>query len=96
MFPTDGTGLELERRAAEWAFEITPQVGRLYVAAHAGKASDDGPESLMLSMTARGPLKSSDGSAGLTAGLARGQEMAVEAFERSASPDARARWGKPL
>ena len=95
LFATDGTGLELERRAAEWTFEIAPRLGRLHVAAHMGMLSDEASECLMLNMTARGPLKASEGREGLVAGLDIGHRAAVAAFERSASQEARARWGEP-
>lgn len=91
LFPTDGSTLALERRGAEWSFEIAPQRGRLHVSAQAGKATEADPESLLLNMTARGPIAPVAGRSGLVDGLELGREVALTAFERSASEETRAR-----
>ncbi len=93
LFLTDGLPLGLERRGAEWSFEIAPQRGRLHVSAQAGQATEADPESLLLNMTARGPIAPAAGRSGLVDGLALGHEVALAAFERSASEETRARWG---
>lgn len=92
LFPTDGLGLALEHRAAEWSYEIQPRRGRLHIAAGPGRVGADGRDALLLQMTARGPV-GRDGAETLRAGLDLGHEAAFGAFLRVVSDEARQRWG---
>ena len=86
-----GEGLTLEYRSAEWVFEIPPQRGRLHVSAQPGRSTDDQRPSLLLQMTARGPI-GKDGAETLRAGLDLGHRASLETFRRVVSPDAQERW----
>jgi len=92
LFPTEGMNIHLEHRTAEWSYEILSKQGRLHIAAQPGRAKDDNRDSLLLQMTARGPI--AEGTAKkLRAGLDLGHETAVEAFLRITSPEAKNHWG---
>ncbi|MBY0231033.1 MAG: TIGR04255 family protein [Gemmataceae bacterium] len=88
----DGLPVSMEHRAAEWRYEITPKRGRLHVAAGQGLAGEDQRESLLLTMTARGPV-GKGGAATLREGLDLGHEVALGAFMNVASDEAKKRWG---
>jgi uncharacterized protein (TIGR04255 family) len=92
LFPTDGLGIVLEHRSAEWSYEIQPKRGRLHIAAGPGRVEDAQQDALLLQMTARGPI-GKDGVETLRAGLDLGHEVAVGAFLRVVSDDAKKRWG---
>jgi uncharacterized protein (TIGR04255 family) len=89
LFADQDLGLALEHRAAEWAFEIHPRKGRLHVAANVGSWGPGKDASLLLHMTARGPVAS-----GVRAGLDVGHDAAVGAFVRVLSEDAITRFGR--
>lgn len=91
LFPTDGLGIALENRAAEWSYEIEPKRGRLHVAAHPGRWGGDKRDALLLNMTARGPV-GKGGAETLRAGLDLGHEAALGAFLRATSDEAKKRW----
>lgn len=86
-------GLALERRSAEWSFEIVPRQGRLHVTAQTGRTSDGDRQSLLLQMTARGPI-GRGGVESLREGLDVGHGVAVETFLRVTSDEIKARWGQ--
>ena len=92
LFPTDGLDLVLEHRGAEWSYEISPKRGRLHMAAHSGRWSDDPRDSLLLQTTARGPV-GKGGAETLRVGLDLGHQVAVESFLRVVNQDIQARWG---
>jgi hypothetical protein len=92
LFPTDGLGVVLEHRGAEWCYEIEPKRGRLHIAARPGRWGDDKRDSLLLQMTARGPV-GKGGAESLRAGLDLGHEAAVGAFLRVVDKDTQRRWG---
>lgn len=91
LFATEGLQLAMEHRAAEWRFEITPKKGRLHVSASQGRASEDKRESLLLNMTARGPV-GKGGATTLMEGLDLGHEVALETFKRVVSDKAKKQW----
>jgi uncharacterized protein (TIGR04255 family) len=91
LFPTDGLGIALENRAAQWSYEIQPTCGRLHVAAGPGRVEEDKRDALLLHMTARGPVDKG-GIEALRAGLDLGHAAAVGAFLRVASEEAKKRW----
>lgn len=87
------TEIELEHRSAEWSYEIKPKRGRLHIAARPGRWGDDGQDSLLVDMTARGPV----GKGGVSTwreGLDLGHQVAVESFLQMTSKDSRAKWGE--
>jgi uncharacterized protein (TIGR04255 family) len=88
LLPGEELGLVLEHRAAEWAFEIQPRKGRLHVAANYGSWGPGKEASLLLHMTARGPITD-----GWRTGLDIGHEAAVGAFVRVLSDEAKTRFG---
>src|SRR5262249_28825361 len=92
LFPADDLGIVLEHRAAEWSYEIKPKRGRLHIAAGPGRAGEDKRDSLLLNMTARGPI-GKGGVETLRAGLDLGHDAALGAFLRVASDEAKRRWG---
>lgn len=91
LFPTDGLGLVLEHRTAEWSYEIQPKRGRLHVTAYSGRAGEDKRDALLLQMTARGPV-GKGGAETLRTGLDLGHDAAVGAFLRVTSDEAKKRW----
>ncbi|MGL4550548.1 MAG: TIGR04255 family protein [Gemmataceae bacterium] len=93
LFPTDGLGLVLEHRAAEWSYEIEPKRGRLHISAGSGRAEEDNRDSLLLNTTARGPI-GKDGVESLRAGLDLGHQAALIAFLRIVPDEIKDRWGR--
>lgn len=91
LFPTDGLGIRLENRAAQWSYEIQPKRGRLHVAAGPGRVGEDKRDALLLQMTARGPV-GKGGAETLRAGLDLGHAAALGAFLRVVSEEAKKRW----
>lgn len=91
LFSTDGLGIGLENREAQWSYEIQPKRGRLHVAAGPGRAGEDKRDSLLLHMTARGPI-GKGGAETLRDGLDLGHAAAVGAFLRVTSEEAKKRW----
>ena len=78
--PKDLDGLELETIGSEWRYEIKPMKGRrLYVSLQHGKRGngDGGRESLVLTLTTRGPIEDQGG--GLNAGLDLGTDRSYKA-----------------
>jgi len=84
--------LELERRAAEWSFEIKPKLGRLHVSASIGQWNHDQTDALMLNITARGPLRPGYTNT-LKSGLDLGHAIAVDQFLRMVSDETKQKWG---
>ena len=92
LFATDPLGIVLEHRAAEWSYEIFPKRGRLHIAAGPGQVGESRQDALLLRTTARGPI-GKGGVETLRAGLDLGHEVAVGAFLRIVSDEAKKRWG---
>lgn len=82
-------GLTLEQRAAQWSFEIEPKRGRLHIAAKPGNWRDDPRSSLLIDMTARGPIGNEVKT--LREGLDLGHQVAVESFLEMISKETRQR-----
>lgn len=84
-------GTKLENFAGEWHYEIPSHKGRLHVQLRHGKlAQADGPEVLILTLTARGPV-GEEQSWG--AGLDLGHETIVRGFFDLTSESAHQYWG---
>ncbi len=91
LFDTAGLDLQLERRTAQWSYEIHPRKARLHIVAQLGRLLDSSLESLLLTLTARGPLDSDDQGT-LLEGLNLGHEKSVEAFLRLVHPSLLSTW----
>jgi uncharacterized protein (TIGR04255 family) len=76
---TTQSELSLEHRAAEWSYEIKPKKGRLHVIAQVGCLIESGKPSLLLNLTARGPIDGS-GFTSLREGLDLGHLVSVREF----------------
>jgi hypothetical protein len=92
LFRTEGLGLALEHRGAEWIYEIEPKRGRLHVAARPGRWGENTRDTLLLQMTARGAV-GKGGAESLRAGLDVGHDAAVGAFLRVVDQDTQRKWG---
>lgn len=84
-------GITLEQRAAEWSYTIQPKLGRLHIAAQPGRWGDEPRDSLLVDITARGPI---DGTKVATwrSGLDLGHTVAVESFLKMTDPGLQAKW----
>lgn len=92
LFQVDDIDLCLDQRAAQWSFEICPARGRLHLNAHSARVSGPFSETLLLTMTARGPVDKKDKSSH-TQGLEIGHQTILSAFKRLVNPDLLEVWG---
>ncbi len=83
--------LSLEHRAAEWSYEIKPSRGRLHVNAQVGFLTESAKPSLLLNITARGPI-GGNGVASLREGLDLGHQVSVREFLAMVAPNIKALW----
>lgn len=90
---TDSLGLSLEHRAAEWSFEIRPKAARVHITARPGKWTEDPRDSLILTTTARGPLRFGTPEE-IRTGFDLGHDKAVSMFLSVVSEDAISKWQK--
>jgi len=93
LWPTDDLGLALENRAAEWSYEIEAKRGRLHIAAQVGRLGSSKNDSLLLHMTARGPIEKGSTET-LRQGLDLGHEAAVGFFLRIVDRKIQSQWGE--
>jgi uncharacterized protein (TIGR04255 family) len=84
--------LTLDHRAAAWSFIIPPSQGRLHISAHMGKWRDDPEDTLIVDMTARGPI-GKGGVTSLKEGLDIGHRVSVESFIKMTSEKVKEKWG---
>lgn len=85
----------LERQEAEWHFEIAPQLGRLHISLkHAKRSSPEPDEVLVLTLTARGAIRSD--STSIADDLKVGRRAIVEAFSEITSPQAQQYWEREI
>ncbi len=89
--PTLADSLQLENREVQWTMEIKPKRGRLHLSAGMGRWKAEQPESLMLNLTARGPVD--DRTPTLRDGLDLGHRVAVDQFLVLVAPETKERWG---
>jgi len=87
---TWGTG-PIETHNGEWKFVIGKDRGRLYVSLKHGRTSMDGPDTLFLQLTARGPVDAERDQT-LEDGLNIGHEVIVRSFTAMTSPEAHKHW----
>jgi uncharacterized protein (TIGR04255 family) len=91
--PPRGSGMTFESFNNEWHFVLPSNRGRLHVAASHGRVSPEGPEVLMLTLTARGPVDFTKGLS-LSTGLELGHEAIVTTFASMTSPKSHQHWGR--
>ncbi|GMU82710.1 MAG: TIGR04255 family protein [Phycisphaerales bacterium] len=90
--PTAELPVRLDSFGATWRFEIPPELGRLHAEVrHVRIGTSDGPEALLLSLTARG---SGSDRESILAGLASGRSAIVRTFAQLTSDVAQAKWGR--
>lgn len=95
LYPYGELGLALEHRAAEWSYEIEHKQGRLHIAAAPGRWGKTDQNSLLLQMTARGPI-GKGGAKSLRTGLDLGHHAAVQTFLRVVNTETQTKWGEKL
>ena len=93
LFASEGLGIELEHRAAQWSYEIIPKQGRLHISAQPSTRGDHAQDTLLLQITARGPIEK-DGISDLRTGLDLGHDVAVGSFLRVVDEDIQRGWGQ--
>jgi uncharacterized protein (TIGR04255 family) len=91
LFATDSLNIELENRAAEWTYQIKPEVGRLHVSAKTGRWRSSEETVFLLQTTARGPIGKNTVS--LRQGLDTGHAAAVGTFLAVINPTLLSKWG---
>jgi len=79
----------VETHNGEWKYVIGKNQGRLYVVLRHGRTSMEGPDTLFLNLTARGPINSEHN---LDDGLNVGHEAIVRTFTAMTSPEMHKRW----
>ena len=89
LFGANDLGLKLERRVAEWSFEIEPKKARLHISAQAGRWGDDARDSLLVTWTGRGAASTFEE---VRAGLELGHKKSVDAFYSATNPDIYHKW----
>lgn len=92
LFPTESLDIGLEQRAAAWSYEIKPKRGRLHISANTGRWGEDSKNSLLLELTARGPI-GKDGVQSFREGINLGHEVAIETFQRLLNEQLLQQWG---
>ncbi|HEY4760381.1 MAG TPA: TIGR04255 family protein [Thermoguttaceae bacterium] len=92
---TKTSRIELESFGGEWHYEIKPNWGRLHVnIAHGVQQRPSEQEIIVLNLTARGPLPSSDGQiTDYEDGFRVGYETIVTSFKELTSETAHKSWG---
>lgn len=75
----------MDHRSAQWAMEIKEGKGRLHITAHPGYNNVSEPDSLVLNMTARGPVNRKDQQS-IEEGVKLGHSSIRACFETIVSP----------
>lgn len=91
--PVTTADLKMDGRSLQWAFEITPKLGRLHVQTSIDRRPNTEDEALLLTLTARGPLNS-DRTPTYRDGLDLGHETSVNEFLAMVDHDLRKSWGE--
>jgi uncharacterized protein (TIGR04255 family) len=93
MFTAAMPGVPLETIVDGWHYEIEPKRGRLHIDFHHGRAGDPtGPEVLVLTLTARGPVREGEAGLGVDDGLNLGHNVIVRSFANITSDEAQRFW----
>jgi uncharacterized protein (TIGR04255 family) len=86
-------GMPLESVGNGWHYLIEPQRGRLHVDFHHGHAGEPaGPEILVLTLTARGPVREGEEGFGVDDGLNLGHSVIVKSFANITSDEVQRYW----
>jgi uncharacterized protein (TIGR04255 family) len=80
----------LESIGGEWHYQIPPQKGRLHISVKHGRKAKQ--ESLLINLTARGPLTDEDKKDHIEEGLDLGHRVVVNAFRDITSEKAHEYW----
>jgi uncharacterized protein (TIGR04255 family) len=94
--PIRAGSARLTNLRGEWSYDIEPKMGRLHVRLQHGRRKvHDGPELMIVTLTARGPLGTPEsGAQTLTDGLNLGRETIVRAFYDLTTEKAHTYWGE--
>lgn len=84
---------EFESFGGEWHLLLGHNRGRLHMALRHGRPMPDGPEAMMLTLTARGPV---DAERSWESGLNLGHEAIVRGFAAITSAEAHRHWGRTV
>ncbi len=85
--------LKMVKRNVQWTMEIEPQLGRLHLSSGIGCWDNNAHESLMLDITARGPVNV-ECTPTYRAGLDLGHKVAVGQFLAMVDSKTKASWGE--
>ena len=90
------SGFRLEGLGGHWHLEIEPQLGRLHVEVQHGRlGSQEGTETLVVKLTARGPMATDvDYHQAIDNGLNLGHDAIVKYFEETTSTEAQNYWDR--
>ncbi|MBI4578070.1 MAG: TIGR04255 family protein [Planctomycetes bacterium] len=92
--PAEVAGRLLESASGDWHYQIVPERGRLHVHLRHGKPAGTGPDMMVLTLTARGPIgEASDQWVNLRNGLDCGHKAIVLAFIDMTTTKAHQYWG---
>lgn len=95
LFPSDkltmADGLRMDSRSSNWTLEIEPKVGRLHVQSAMSRGGNGDEESLMLTITSRGPVHS---EMTYRQGLDIGHTASVNQFLAMVDNNVRTSWGE--
>jgi len=94
--PVSAGSARLTNLGGEWSYDIEPKMGRLHVRLQHGRRKvDGGPELMIVTLTARGPLGTPEsGAQTLTDGLNLGRQTIVKAFYDLTTEKAHRYWGE--
>ncbi|MEE9472893.1 MAG: TIGR04255 family protein [Acidimicrobiia bacterium] len=88
------SGQQFESFGGEWHLVVAPNRGRLHVNVRHGRVGKpDGPEALVVQLTARGPIDESKGWT-LHTGFELGHKVIVRSFLALTSKTAQEHWGR--
>lgn len=91
--PVAVEGLKMDKRTLQWAFEITPKLGRLHIQTSIDRKPNSEDEALLLTLTARGPLNA-DRTPTYRDGLDLGHRASVNQFLAVVDTGLRNSWGE--
>lgn len=92
--PASSVVTGIDAIGGQWQLNLASDAGRLYVSMHHGRTGGpDGPEVLVLQLTARGPVDANKGQA-LSGGLSLGHRAIVDTFDAMTSAVAHEAWGR--
>jgi uncharacterized protein (TIGR04255 family) len=90
--PTVQGSIGPENQGADWRYVIRENLARLYITLRYARVSADGPDPILLQLTARGRVIDGDASASLESGFNLGHGAIVDAFVNMTSHRAHLHW----